>query len=224
MANTGHVAVRTVTAAPQPAHAVAQQATGESPATIDAELVGRSQTRDPQALADLLRLSRPLVQRTVRRAYADCPSQEDVVQTVLADVVAEIDRLRSPRAFVAWILGITHNVCRKEIARRSRARHRLQPLASIESTVPSPFIGPEEAAVRLGLHDILGDAIDALPSRYRTALLMRAVDGRSYEEIGATLEVSPDLARLWSFRARRRLQRDLHARVAPRPRHAALVA
>jgi RNA polymerase sigma-70 factor, ECF subfamily len=185
---------------------------------IDDDLVERCQDHDPRALADLLILSRPLVQRTVRRTCPDCPTQEDIVQTVLTDVVAGIDTLRSPRAFVAWVLGITRNVCRKEISGRSRARHRLQPLDSVEGRVPSRYVGPEEAAVRVELHGAVAEAFDSLPARQRSALLMRLVDGRSYEEIGDQFGVSPELARVWAFRARHRLQRDLRDTV-PAPSH-----
>lgn len=191
---------------------------------IDADLVGRSQDHDPRALADLLRLSRPLVQRTVQRACTGCTTQEDIVQTVLTDVVAEIDTLHSPRAFISWILGITHNVCRKEIARRSRVRRRVQPLDLVEGRVSSREVGPEEAAVRIELHRALVDAFDTLPSHHRAAVLMRLVDGRSYEEISAVLDISPELARVWAFRARRHLQRELEETVAPPLRHAEAAA
>lgn len=193
---------------------------------IDQDLVERSQDHDPRALADLLALSQPLVQRTVRRTCAGCPAQEDVVQTVLTDVVAGIDTLRSPHAFVAWLLGITRNVCRKEITGRTRARHRLQPLDSVEGRVPSRFVGPEEAAVRTELQAAVTEAFDALPAKQRSALLMRLIDGRSYEEIGAEFDVSPELARVWAFRARHRLQRDLRDTVPmpPHPRAAAATA
>lgn len=144
--------------------------------------------------------------------------QEDIVQTVLTDVVAGIDTLRSPRAFVSWVLGITRNVCRKEITGRSRARHSLQPLDSVEGRLPSRYVGPEEAAVRAELHGAVAEAFHALPARQRSAVLMRLVDGRSYEEIGAEFGVSPELARVWAFRARQRLQRDLQGTV-PVPSH-----
>lgn len=176
---------------------------------IDCELVERSRLGDSAALGELLVLARPLVQGTVRRRCGDWTLREDIVQTILAGVTDGIETLRTAPAFIAWLLGITSNVCRKELARRSRLDRQTTGLSGPAERLSSHLCDPEQLVLHQEMCRELAGAIGRLPRNHRRALLLHEVDGYSYPEVGAMLGAQSDLARIWCFRARRRLQRDL---------------
>jgi RNA polymerase sigma-70 factor (ECF subfamily) len=173
---------------------------------IDACLVRRAQTGDQQAIADLLRLTRPIAERAVVRQFGDYQSADDLAQTSLLVVLSGLRSLRAPEAYVGWVQGIARNICRKEVRCRESVREAATRLAQHNITAPTSMIDPLEEAVRLEVRAHLERALGCLQWRYRVVVIMRAVEGRSYDEIGAALDVPTHLARLWYFRARRRLQ------------------
>ncbi|MBJ7596168.1 MAG: RNA polymerase sigma factor [Candidatus Dormibacteraeota bacterium] len=180
------------------------------PERIGTPLVRRAQAGDRTSVAELLRLSRPLAERTVARRCFDHQMIDDLTQAVLLVVLMELPGLRCPEAYISWLLRIVANVCCKQ-ARRSTclqtAASRLAQESLAEADARFVEVDPEEAAVRAEIQAHLRIAVAALPARYRTAVVMRAVQGHSFDEIGETLGCPRELARLWYFRARRRLQR-----------------
>jgi len=173
---------------------------------IDACLVRQAQTGDQQAIADLLRLTRPIAERAVVRQFGDYQSADDLSQTSLLVVLTGLHSLRAPEAYVGWVQGIARNICRKEVRRKESVREAAMRLAQHSITSPTSMIDPLEEAVRLEVRAHLERALGCLQWRYRVVVIMRAVEGRSYDEIGVALDVPTHLARLWYFRARRRLQ------------------
>ncbi len=176
---------------------------------IGTPLVRGAQAGDPTSIAELLRLSRPLAERTVARRCFDHEMIDDLTQAVLLVVLVELPGLRCPEAYISWLLRIVANVCCKQ-ARRSTclqtAASRFAQVRLAEADARIGEVDPEEAAVRGEIQAHLQIAVAALPARYRTAVVMRAVQGHSFDEIGETLGCPRELARLWYFRARRRLQ------------------
>lgn len=173
---------------------------------IDACLVRRAQRGDQQAAADLLRLTRPIAQRAVVRQFGDHQSADDLTQTCLLVVLTELRSLRAPEAYVGWVQGIARNICRNEVRRRESVREVAMRVAQHNITAPPSMIDPLEEAVRVEVRAHLEWAFGCLQWRYRVVVMMRALEGRSYDEIGAALDVPTYLARLWYFRARRHLQ------------------
>jgi RNA polymerase sigma factor (sigma-70 family) len=179
---------------------------GRASDMIDASLVRQAQTGDQQAIADLLRLTRPIVERAVVRQFGDYQAADDLAQMSLLVVLTGLRALRAPEAYVGWIQGIARNICRKEVRHRESVREAAMRLAQHNITAPTSMVDPLDEAIRLEVRAHLERALGCLHWRYRVVVIMRAVEGRSYDEIGAALDVPTHLARLWYFRARRRLQ------------------
>ena len=181
----------------------------EAVAPIDSPLVRGAQAREAEAIAELLRRARPLVERTVGRLCHDRELAEDLVQTCLLIVLTRLSGLRAPEAFVSWAQGIARNVCRKELDRQARRRavmarvirHRPE-----QSPGTTGVVDPEEVALRSEVLLHLDRALEALPDRYRRVVTLRALYGYTYEEIGQLLHAPGELVRLWHFRGRHQLQ------------------
>jgi RNA polymerase sigma factor (sigma-70 family) len=191
---------------PASGHVEANAWMGPSSDMIDACLVRQAQAGDQQAIADLLRLTRPIAERAVVRQFGDDQAADDLAQASLLVVLTGLRSLRAPEAYVAWVQGIARNICRKEVRHKESVREAATRLAQHNITAPTSMMDPLEEAIRLEVRAHLEHALGCLQWRYRVVVIMRAVEGHSYDEIGAALDVPTHLARLWYFRARRHLQ------------------
>ncbi len=83
------------------------------------------------------------------------------------------------------------------------------------TAMPDPSVGPEATAA--GRHELLriAERIQTLPEVDRAALIMRAQDGLTYEEISAALGITVAAAKVKVFRARVKLNEMRYAKEAP---------
>jgi RNA polymerase sigma factor (sigma-70 family) len=127
---------------------------------------------------------------------------EDVTQTTFMNAYRAMKRGERPEKPHHWLIVIAHNACRTRASRAAR-RPREVPLDETVQQVPIP------EAERPNLRAVL-DALGRLPFNQRSALVMRELEGRTYEEIAETLGVTVAAVETLIFRARRslRLRRD----------------
>ena len=126
---------------------------------------------------------------------------EDVTQTTFLNAYKAFERGERPRAPQNWLIAIAHNVCRQRF-RQSQRR-------------PNEVVFEEELAEAAAVED---DAVSAedirralghLAFNQRAALVMRELEGRSYQEIAEILELSVSAVETLIFRARRALREQL---------------
>ena len=144
------------------------------------------------------------------RGCGDEGRTEDLVQEIFFSAHNGLATLSAPRAFRSWLYQIAHNACLDEVRRRSRTDELIlgwnefpPPDERIVVHYPSPdhqLSQKEELAE-------LAEAIDELPQSQHDALVMRELEGRSYEEIGRRMSLSPAAVESVLFRARRGVKR-----------------
>ena len=129
-------------------------------------------------------------------AWTRSPSlaEELTSETFYRAIVAE----QEVRAATArgYLIAITRNVWRKQVARRGRE-------ADLPAELRAPAGLPAEAA--LDLQRTL-DAVAALPEDLREPLVLFAQGGLSYEEIASQLEITLAAVKIRIFRARQKLE------------------
>ncbi|MFI5403761.1 MAG: RNA polymerase sigma factor, partial [Planctomycetota bacterium] len=107
-----------------------------------------------------------------------------------------------------WLYRVTVNRCRDELRRRATVKHtRPRPLGGPDpddppADPPARAASPEDAAVSRESLALVAAAVAALPEESREALVLRDVEGLSYEEIAAALEVPVGTVRSRLHRAR----------------------
>lgn len=79
----------------------------------DEELVAAARGGDREAFALLIVRHRPLVIALCRRALGDRDQAEDVAQEAILQALLDLDRLRRPDRFGAWLAGIGLNIARR---------------------------------------------------------------------------------------------------------------
>jgi RNA polymerase sigma-70 factor (ECF subfamily) len=103
----------------------------------------------------------------------------------------------------AWLYKIAANAARTHLKRRSRANSRTLDLRdTIAANDPAV---PDQVQARLSLQEVRR-AVDGLPHKQRSALLMRKYQGLAYEEIAEALDCSLDSARAHVYQALKKLR------------------
>jgi len=114
----------------------------------------------------------------------------------------------------AWLMRITHNLCIDRIRRR-----RVRGEVELDNVIPlhrDPAPGPGQIAWSGQVGQALGSALSALSDTDRAVVVMREIQGQTYEEIAATLELPLGTLKARLHRARERLrERLVRAGVAP---------
>jgi RNA polymerase sigma-70 factor, ECF subfamily len=168
---------------------------------------------------------RRLVERHQRRAFAialgmvrDENDARDLVQEAFLRVYRGLDRFQGGSSFFTWFYRIVTNLAidfmrkpgRKE-AEHDDARTQLDAADEADFPFVSRIDGAEplDAVHRQELAARLRAALDALPPYHRGVVLMREVEGMSYEEMAQAMNVSKGTIMSRLFHARQKLQRAL---------------
>jgi RNA polymerase sigma-70 factor, ECF subfamily len=181
---------------------------------------------------------RKLVERHQRRAFAiavgmvrDEHDARDLVQEAFLRVHRGLDRFQGDSSFFTWLYRIVTNLSidfmrkpgRRE-AMHDDGRAHLDPADEADAPFVSRIDGAEplEAVHRQELAARIQAALDALPPYHRGVVLMREVEGMSYEEMAKAMNVSKGTIMSRLFHARQKLQRALadcyaEQRSAPAP-------
>ena len=133
----------------------------------------------------------------VMRNQADA---EDVTQTTFLNAYRAMEQGERPRTPENWLIAIAHNVCRQ----RFRQAQRRPSEVAYDDGIGEPEVqeptGPTVDELRRARH---------LAFNQRSALVMRELEGRSYQEIAEILGLSVSAVETLIFRARRALREQL---------------
>jgi RNA polymerase sigma-70 factor (ECF subfamily) len=181
----------------------------------EAQLVQRCAARDEDACADLVNEHQRMVYQLSFNLLGDHNEALDLSQEVFLRVFRTFLSFRGQSALRTWIFRIVVNQARNR-QRWWRRRHRSQQVSLDEhirdhgdfpeqnnGSSPDRLLGQKEVAERLRT------ALDHLPFDQKTALVLREIDGLSYEEIGFSLGVAVGTVKSRLARARESLRAEL---------------
>jgi RNA polymerase sigma factor (sigma-70 family) len=126
---------------------------------------------------------------------------EDVTQTTFLNAYRVYRAGERPRTPHNWLIAIAHNVCRQRFRQSQR---RVEEVA-YDETVAEAFAPDDDAPTA----DDIRRAMSHLAFNQRAALVMRELEGRSYNEIAEILDLSVSAVETLIFRARRALREQL---------------
>ncbi len=148
-----------------------------------------------------------------RRLLGEAGGAEDAAQEVFMRALKTIARYDESAPFGPWIGAIARNHCIDQL----RKRRRLASILEDAEAVPEALEDPAEAIVDslISEHDAesIAAAVDALPESYRLPIVLAYYGEASYDDIAASLDVTPNHVGVLLLRGRRRL-RELLASAA----------
>ena len=184
----------------------------------DADLVALARDGREAAYRELVRRYERPVFALVFRLVRDRETAEDLSQETFIKVLNHVDRYRPEFKFSSWLFKIANNVAIDHLRRRHLdtvsmdGSPHARSAAEIEATtldLPHPGESALEELEAAELGTAIERAIQALRPEYRACILLRHVEGRSYEEIAATLDLPLGTVKTFIHRARHQLREAL---------------
>jgi RNA polymerase sigma-70 factor (ECF subfamily) len=187
---------------------------GVSEAKVDQLLVERVQKGDKHAFDLLIRKYQHRIVSLVSRYVSDSSEAQDVAQEAFIKAYRAIGRFRGDSAFYTWLYRIAINTAKNWIV----ARNRRPPSTDIDAVDAEQYAmsnrlqetsTPENELLREEIERTVYGTIAGLPEDLRTAIMLREMDGMSYEEIATTMECPIGTVRSRIFRAREAIDEKL---------------
>ncbi len=157
----------------------------------DAEQVQKVLAGDQAAYKPLVESYQGRIFAFVAGRIRDFSATEDIVQNAFVEAYMHLKSLKSPEKFSGWLRGIALNLSNKWLQQK-------RPVVSIDETsrditpevseLPLPDL-PDEALEKTETKEAIIAAIDTLPDIYREAVLLHYMEGMTYSEIAAFLDI-----------------------------------
>lgn len=184
----------------------------------DADVVNLAQRGNEGAFRELIRRYERPVFSLIYRMVRDSAAAEDLAQDSFIKVLNHLDKYRPEFKFSSWLFKIANNVAIDFLRKRQLDTISIDgsPHASTAAEVEATSIelsdsaeSPLDELASRELGAIIEQAIAKLRPEYRNCIMLRHVEGRSYEEIAATLDLPLGTVKTYIHRARHQLREAL---------------
>ncbi|UCC68384.1 MAG: sigma-70 family RNA polymerase sigma factor [Armatimonadota bacterium] len=179
----------------------------------DAELIRLTRAGDGEAYGTLVARYQGHVYGLAYSLADNWEDAQDIAQETFIRAYANLDQLRDPARFAAWLRRVTFSVSvnwlrtfRPALFRQLEAHVDLDTLQ-----IPDFRPGPAEVVERRELAEAVQRAIASLPPKYRLPLTMFHLDGLSYQRVADFLDIPLGGVKVLIHRARRKLKTLLPA-------------
>ncbi|WP_368655662.1 RNA polymerase sigma factor RpoE [Castellaniella ginsengisoli] len=175
---------------------------------VDLALVERVKRGERHAFDLLVIKYQRKIMRLLSRMIRDPADIEDVAQEAFIKAYRALPQFRGESAFYTWLYRIALNTARNWQAASFR---RPSAVASLENEDGETFdridglsdqSTPESLMASRQVAQTVNEAIDELPDDLRTAIVLREIEGMSYEEIASTMQCPIGTVRSRIYRAR----------------------
>jgi RNA polymerase sigma-70 factor (ECF subfamily) len=167
-----------------------------------------------------------LVERYQRKVYSvaygmlkDKEESMDVSQEAFVKVYKYLDHFKGDSSFYTWLYRITVNICIDVLRRKNASKgEQVEFDETVKMDAAEANIGalgsqlgtnPQKAALRKELAEKIHAALQQVPEKHRAILLLREVEGMSYEDLSRTLDIPKGTVMSRLFHARIKVQKIL---------------
>lgn len=187
---------------------------------IDQELVARVQQGDKKAFDLLVLKYQQKITNLISRYIRDPHEVLDVTQEAFIKAYRAMPKFRGDSAFYTWLYRIAINTAKNYLV----AQGRRPPSDDVEAEVAEQMdVGtrlketgtPENHVLTEEISMTVQKAIDDLPEDLRTAIVLRELEGMSYEEIANAMSCPVGTVRSRIFRAREAIDKKLSPLLKP---------
>ncbi len=185
-------------------------------ATDDRKLVERCKSGDRDAFKTLVSNYERAVFRIAFGVLRDSEESWDVTQEVFIKVFRYIGSFEYYTSFYVWLHRITMNLSIDYLRKRRRSAFEYDDGRKQEAPSLDRFAGsdqqsgaPDRQVLREELMGRVNAAVNKLSAKHREAIVLREVEGMSYQEIASTVGVSIGTVMSRIFHARKKIQAEL---------------
>ena len=175
---------------------------------VDQALVERAQGGDQKAFDQLVSKYQRKLERLLSRYVRDAAEVEDVAQEAFIKAYRALPGFRGDSAFYTWLYRIGINTAKNYLVAQGRRAPTSTGFDAEEAegfddaALLRDINTPESLLMTKQIGETVNAAMAALPEELRRAIMLREIDGLSYEEIAATMNCPIGTVRSRIFRAR----------------------
>ena len=178
------------------------------------ELIILSQKNDYKALEELIKREQKNIFATFSYLSKKRENTADLTQEALVRMARGLVKLRNPKTFRSWLNQIVTNLFYDELRRTTRRPELLSIDVESDETkfsrqIPDHRHKPAEKAMSTELDNIIKNEINNLPQHFRIAIVLRELQGLSYDEIAVATNTTVGTVKSRIARARGKLQEGL---------------
>ncbi len=181
--------------------------------TDDQLLIERCRSGHPEAFGDLVSKYQRRLVRTLKTLLGNESDALDVSQDAFLQAFLKLESFRGESAFYSWLFRIAWNAAatlrRKQRVRSGASLDAMREQTGAEPTDLNPSSEPSHSLQSSEDRQLLRNALDELAEDYRTALILKEIDGLPYEEIALLTESPIGTVRSRIHRARQELRAKL---------------
>lgn len=182
---------------------------------VDLQLIDAVKRGDSHAFDTLVTRYQPRVAKIVSRYVRDPSEVADVCQEVFIKAFRALNKFRGDSSFYTWLYRIAINTSKNYIISQGRRLPDIDLEISdmerfVVRNVPRENGTPEHILMRDEIEHVVFDTIDHLPKDLRTAIMLREIEGMSYEEIADVMHCPVGTVRSRIFRARAAIDKNVH--------------
>mgnify|MGYP004512873895 CR=1 FL=1 len=174
---------------------------------IEKELIQAAQQGDQDAFAQLVAANQSLVYNLAYRMTANPDDAADLTQEAFLNAWRGLARFNGQSAFSTWLYRLTANACIDFLRREKRRSGLSMTLADDEEEdrqvqIPDERWSPERGLERRELQRAVQQGLSALSPDHRQVLLLREIEGLTYQEIAQCLDLEEGTVKSRLARAR----------------------
>lgn len=179
-------------------------------------LVEKVQKGDTASFEKLVLANQTKVYNLALRMVGSAEDAFDMSQEAFIKAYNSLGSFRGDSRFSVWLYRLTTNVCLDFLRSEGRKSHGSLTYLSEENEdkeleIPDERFSPETMTEKRELREAVNRGLLSLPKDYRAILLLREIDGLSYEEIADALSLEEGTVKSRIFRARKKLCEILNA-------------
>ena len=176
--------------------------------TLETELIRKILAGEPRFYEPLVRTYEPVARRIALGMLGDVDAAHDAVQQAFIKTYDALPRFDLGRRFRPWFFQILRNVCRDELRRR-KAGFEVQRIDTVLAQRLPGDEDPERDHRRQRAHELLWEGLGRISVDHREVLVLKELEGLSYEEIAEAAGIPEGTVASRLFHARRALREAL---------------
>ena len=170
-------------------------------------LIQRCQQGDRTAYEHIFLKYKDMVYNVAYGMLSNMENAEDMTQEVFLHVFEKISQFRFKSSFSTWLYRIIVNMCLNERRKRQKRDLNTADLKGHYELMRSPVNTPEDELLKKERLSQVQQALATLKDAHRTILVLREMEGLSYEELATVLKCSTGRVKSRLHEARMELRR-----------------
>lgn len=186
--------------------------------SVNSELIKKAIEGDESAYKNLLENYRGAIYNLLYKMVRNKEETEDLVQEAFMKAFKALPSFNEEYAFSTWLYKIAVNNCIDHMRKKKLQTYSInKPVQSkdgeLDREFPDTSMSPDKSILSEERASIIETAIDELPENYKTAIILRHSEEKSYEEISKILNIPLGTVKARIFRAREMLKKKLKGKI-----------